>query len=241
MLSDWMWQKRMQELKREFPELSDQQILALLRKEFGFRLLRNLVKNNQDRKKTSALNKLSRVLGRRKRDRITLMYLDSLLRNLRDRNLRSLFARFRPKTKGDQVTKTRVITRTVERVVREKQPLKYLQFVLEDLRKKKMKEAFNDIQVTNLFKKLKGQPGNLYTIEHIQQVKRDMSDGSKLHVKLMLILLDKIVGYNQRKSTRQAMDSIKDLDYEKRKVLFGKVTRVKDNKSVSGKHHPLYK
>jgi hypothetical protein len=250
-LGGWHWEKRKLDLIKQYPNLNEQEIMNLLKNEFALRILNNIFDKKEHRNKSSTMNRLSRFLGKHKRDKITLMFLESILKNIKDKNQRSFFNQLRPKTKNSKskttnaktktVTVTKTVVRTIDRKIKQNHPDKYILLLLDQIRKDKLRNAIQMMKVTSLFKKLKSQPGGMLTIEHIQNVKRGVTDGISLDSKLIAVLLDKIISYNQRKQKRQAMDSLKDLDMEARKVIYGKVSKIKDTKSVSGKNHPMFR
>ena len=243
-MQGFFWEKRKKDLQAEFPGLSEDEILKLLKREFGLRLLKNMFQNKINRQRAFVVNKLTRSLGRNKRDKITLMLLTNILRDIQSRNMRALFAKFRPKVKVVQTKVVHVskrVERQIETKIKETQPDKYLALLLNEINKDSLRKAFQLVRLTNLFKKLRGKPGGRFTIEHIQQVKRDVSQGARLDLKLMLVLLDKIVEYNKRKHKRQTMDNLKEIDLAATKALYGKVSKIKDGRVLSNKHHPMFR
>lgn len=244
-LSHWIWEKRKKELQRKFPNLNNDEILKMLKREFGLKLLRNVFHNKNQKNKSHIFNRLTRFLGKNKRDKITFMYLESVLRNMKNKNLRSLFSKFRTKNSKTKTNKTikieKKVVRTISKKIKETQPDKYIILLLDSIRKDKLRKAFQNIRLTSLFKKLKSQPGGMYTIEHIQEVKRGILDGQDLNYKLMAVILDKIMAFNQRRHKHLAINEMKDLDLDSTKVLYPRVSKIKNNKSISGKHHPMFK
>ena len=302
------WQNKLKEFEVRFPNLKEEEFQNLILIENGLNKLKSVKRFHDYKNLEQAMNRLSRLLGRRKRDKITIMFLERLLKEAKEKNLRVLFGLFKRQIlkrnpteeilsqeghkvpgqdfeiisnfnlhnisenksnrilndKSDQIsnlepythqnvkpsvvknkvintntTTTKHIVKNIERIKLIKSPDKYLIVMLDALDKKKRSQAFNTIKLVSLFKKIKASPGSLNTIQHIQGIQRNKEDNEFMRTELILIILDKILEYRKRINTRNSFDQLKANSQGKFKAIYGRVSKIKNNKSLSQRNHKM--
>lgn len=108
-------------------------------------------------------------------------------------------------------------------------PNLHLPFLLHSLISKHKKEVFDDIKISNLLKTFSKNKKNNDMTKSFINLKTKLKNESNLPMKLFATLLEKIISHKIYMTKKSVIKRLKKKEIKVFKVLFGKVTPIKQN------------
>lgn len=115
-----------------------------------------------------------------------------------------------------------------------KDPMRYLDYVIRSVFNKTRNQSFEYIKLLLMLQKLRKPTMGGQMTKSIVNLRSKINNEKKLSFKLLAIIVDRIFTYRSREMKRDTMKILKDKEIQIYKVLFGKVTPVKQIHTQQG-------